>query len=184
MRRITHLRNSPDHQVGRVRPRLRRVDHDARQRDAGFFPNFAADGVFDGLGRLNEPRQGGVPVGGEAFGAAEEDAFGICGDDGHDDGGVGAGEGKVRYRGAGVAGGSGGGFALLYEGSVAWWTGAFGPAVYGDRRVAAGAAEGVAGIPVYQGAGLGVDSGLDGCVSDGCCIWGRIGLSHTFTGGE
>lgn len=73
---------------------------------------------------------------------------------------------------------------MLYEGSVAGWTGAFGPAVYGDRRVAAGAAEGVAGVPVYQGAGLGVDGGLEGGVSDGCCIWGGVGLSYTFTGGE
>lgn len=50
--------------------------------------------------------------------------------------------------------------------------------------MAAGAAEGVAGVPVYQGAGLGVDGGLEGGVSDGCCIWGGVGLSYTFTGGE
>ena len=86
------LRNSPNHQIRRIRPWLRGVDDNAPEIDTGFFPDFAAYGFFDGFGGLDEAGQRGVPEGGPAFLAAEEDAGGRVVDDGHDDGGVGAGK--------------------------------------------------------------------------------------------
>jgi hypothetical protein len=51
---------------------LSAVDENPREFHAGFFPNFAADGVFYALGGFDEAREGGEPVWWPAFLTAEE----------------------------------------------------------------------------------------------------------------
>lgn len=77
------------------------------------------------------------------------------GDHCHDYCGVGAGEGEVRDYAASGAGASGG----SARGEVGGGTDAFGACVDGERGLAAAGAEGVAGVPVEEGAGLGKDGG-------------------------
>ena len=81
------------------------------------------------------------------------------GDHCHDDCGVGAGKGEVRDYAAGGAGAAGGGA----RGEVGGGTDAFGAGVDGEGGLAAAGAEGVAGVPVEEGAGLGED-----------CRWGVL----------
>lgn len=71
------------------------MDDDSRQDDARLLIDFSTNGVLDRLRRLDEPGQGGVPVWREALGPAEEDALGVGGHHGYDDGRVGAGERQV-----------------------------------------------------------------------------------------
>lgn len=171
VRGVADLRDGPDHQVRRVRPRLRRVDDHPRQDHPGLLPNLAADGVLDGFRGLDEPRQRRVPVRREALLSAQEDAFAVAGEDGYDDGRVCTGEGEVGDGRACAAGRALGGLALLEQGGVPGRTGALGACVHRQSGVAAGAAEGVARVPVHEGAGLGVDGGYRNVVSNpGICL--------------
>lgn len=142
------------------------MDDHTTECDTAFFPDFPAHGVFDGLGGLDESRESGVPVRGPAFLAAEEDTLAVLGEDSDDDGGVRAGEGEVAEGCAGAAGGAGAGCfegwgggrgadgALRERGEVGWGADSFGAPVGGEGWLAAGAAEGVAGVPVEHCAGL------------------------------
>jgi len=97
------LGDGTDHQAGRVRPRLGAVDDDAADPDARLLVDLPAGGLLHGLARLAEPGQRAVPVRLPAGVVAEQGALAVAGDDGHDDGRVGAAEGDV---GDGVSGGA------------------------------------------------------------------------------
>lgn len=158
--RVAHLRDGPDHQVRGVRPRLRRVDDDARQHHAGLLPDLAAHGVLDRLGGLDEPGQGRVPVRREALLPAQQDAAGVGGEHGHDDGRVGAREREVGDGGARAARRAlRRRPALRQQRRVRRRACALGAPVDRQRRVPARAAEGVARVPVQQRARLRVDGG-------------------------
>ncbi len=146
------------------------MDNDAAERDAGLLPDLAADGFLDGLGRLDKAGQGGIPVLRPAFLAAEQDTMGVMADDGHDDGGVCTRETKIRDSlsccavGA-VFGGSLGGCGpdgCGEGGEVFGGAGPFCACVNRESWLAALSAKGVAGVPVEEGARLGVDGRLRG----------------------
>ena len=148
------------------------MHHHAPEPHPGFLPHLAADGLFDRFAGLDEPGQGAVPVGRPLFLAPEEDVRGGGGEDGHDDGGVRAREREVRYPGAGGAGGAGTGCGGVVgdgagggggeEGEVCGRAGAFRAGVDGQGGVPALRAEWIAGVPVEEGARLGVDGGRGG----------------------
>ena len=151
------------------------MNDDAAERHARFLPYFAPHGFFHGLGRFDESSQCAEPVRGPAFLAAEQDACGGGGDDGHDDGGVGAWEGEVGDTFAGGAGRArdrrqgGGGRGRRRrrrrrKGSrhVRGGTGAFHAGVDGEGGVTALGAKGVTRVPIQQRAGLGEDGGFQG----------------------
>lgn len=88
----------------------------------------------------------------------------VVAEDGDNYGWVRAWEGEVGDCGACCAGRARGGVATVavvifrFGGcKVSWRTGAFCACVYREGAVAAGSAEGVARVPVEDGAGLGVD---------------------------
>ena len=110
-------------------------------------------------------------MGWPAFLAAEEDFRGVVGEDCHDDGGVGAGEGEVGYPLSGCAWWTFGWCCWCsaadcagagYRCHVSGGTGALHAAVDGEGRLAALGAERVAIVPVDESTGLGVDGG-GGC---------------------
>lgn len=145
------------------------MDDDAAEPHPGFLPHLAAHGLLDGFGRLDEAGQGAVPVGGPALLPAEEHAVAVGRHDGHDDGGVRAREAQVRHALAGGAVGARGGGdgdgaadAGLEQAEVGGWAGALGAGVDGEGRLAARGAEGVACVPVEEGACLGVGGGGGG----------------------
>lgn len=93
---VADLGDGSDHQVSWIWPWLRRVDHDARQGHAGFFPHLAADCIFDRFARLDEAGQGRIPIRWEPLGPAEQQALAVGGQGGHNDSRIGAGERQVR----------------------------------------------------------------------------------------
>lgn len=135
------------------------MNDNARKRHAGFFPYFAPDCILHGLCGLDETGESRVPVWREALGAAEEDPLRIAGDNGDDDGRVGAREGEVGQGGARGTGGLFGGFTLGLAGCIGGWAGALCARVYGDCAASAGATEAVSGVPVNEGTSLGIYSG-------------------------
>ena len=103
--------------------------------------------------------------------AAEEDAGGGVVNDGHDDGGVGAGKGEVGdafaggavgavFCGRGLGGGGANGCGQRCE--IFGGASTFCARVDGERWLAALRAERVADVPVEEGPGLGVDGGFRG----------------------
>ena len=123
----------------------------------GFFPDFAAHGFFDALSGFQEASERAVPVFRPSLLAAEQDAFSVGADDGHDNGRVGAREAQVGDAGARCAGRAVAGVDLARD--VFGRAGAFEASVDGERAVPAGGAEGVSRVPVQQVAGFGVDGG-------------------------
>jgi len=133
------------------------MDDDAADVDPGLLPHLAPHGLLDALGGLEEARECAVPERGPPLLAAQQQLRAARGDDGHDDGWVGAREGDVRDSRAGCAGGSGWGPERGRE--VDGWAGSLEAGVYGEGWLPAGGAEGVACVPVEEVARGGVDGG-------------------------
>jgi hypothetical protein len=133
------------------------MEHYACDLDSALLPNLTTDRILRRLSRLEKPRQGAVPVRWPALFAAEEQRGARGGNDGGDDGGVGARECEIVD--AGPGGARRPRLGARWSGKIYGRTHALVARVDGEGLVAAGSAEGVAVVPVDYGASLRVDGG-------------------------
>lgn len=147
------------------------MNHHPPHRHPSLLPYLPAYRLFNPLRRLAKPGQRGIPILRPSLLPSKHNPLPIRRHNSHDHRGVRARETQVGYARSGDAVGARGGWfgrggaadgAAGHVGGVGGGAHPFAACVDGDCGLAAGGAEGVAGVPVEEGAGLGVDGGCRG----------------------